>query len=149
MRRSTPQVASPYSLLQPGGPSPLMSAAAGGPPASLPMPPPSPFFTPFPAALYQAGLLVNMYAAAAAAAFSAASGASCPPEMLSPPPPNVSSAAATSRLDAGHVVDRADPSLISPGNDGMLPELDTGRIYPRLYMPWSIKTCHVPLCFLT
>jgi len=114
VRRST-QEASPYSLLQLAGPSPLQ-LAAGPPTSSLSMPPPSPFFAPFPpaaAALYQAGLLVNMYAAAAAA-FSAASGAPCP-DVLSPQ--TSASVAATSALDVGHIANRADPSLLSPGND--------------------------------
>jgi len=120
-RRRSMHESSACSLLQLAGPSPLLSAV--GPPTSLPMPPPPPsFLAPFPpaaAALYQAGLLVNMYAAAAAA-FSAAStggaGAPCPSDMLlSPPLPPSSSVSSAPGLDAGHVASRADPSLIAPG----------------------------------
>jgi len=131
MTRRSLHEASPYSLLHLASPSPLMSAAA------VPtLPPPSPFFAPFPpaaAALYQAGLLVNMYAAAAAA-FTAASGAPCP-EMLSPPPPTTpSSMAPQSGLDMEHSANRNDHSLISHGRQlGLSCKIflnDTKRIEP-------------------
>ena len=128
MQRSTHET-SPFGLLQLAGPSSFLSAAVGGPPSSLSMPPPSPFFAPFPpaaAALYQAGLLVNMYAAAAAA-FSAASGAPCP-EILSPASTTPTSAAATSGLDLGHAVNRAESSLITPGNDRDFIDIDKVKI---------------------